>query len=147
MKYLLSLIVIPLLLISCGSDNPEHQEQEKLWDEMMVIHDDVMPKMGQINKLSRTLRKHLKNNKETIAENEVQKIEASVKLLTDAHDGMMEWMNVNGGFTKLRSVRADKDHAGVLKYIEKETASIENVKKMMLESIKSGEALKNELNL
>ncbi len=61
------------------------EESKKLYDEIMKIHDEVMPKMGDIRKLSKQLKKI----------EDYQSIDSIVVSLNDldnAHESMMGWM-------------------------------------------------------
>ena len=48
-----------LIALAFSACNTEQSAQEKLWDEMMAVHDEVMPKMGDLNRLSRNIRAQL----------------------------------------------------------------------------------------
>lgn len=77
-----------LLFSSCKSGySPEVQ---KLYDEVMVIHDEVMPEMGTIHKLKKQFKAALKNSK---GEEDIRKINDQIKALDYADDSMMDWMH------------------------------------------------------
>ncbi len=61
------------------------EESKKLYDEIMKIHDEVMPKMGNIRKLSKQLKKiEDYQSKDSLV--------ASLNDLDNAHESMMDWM-------------------------------------------------------
>ncbi|NAY91965.1 hypothetical protein GTQ34_08545 [Muricauda sp. JGD-17] len=81
----LSLLLFGLAFISCnqkkkGDEKPSQMEQ------VMAIHDEVMPKMGKLGKLVG----ELKSKVDTTAMG--QQYEAAMKDLQDANTAMMDWM-------------------------------------------------------
>ncbi|MEZ4809575.1 MAG: hypothetical protein R2819_04380 [Allomuricauda sp.] len=80
----LSFLVLSLTLFSCKEtkkdDFPSKMEQ------VMAVHDEVMPKMGTLGKLVGEL-------KSKVDTTEIgQQYETAMKDLQDAHASMMEWM-------------------------------------------------------
>ncbi len=85
---ILSLLFGLLLFGSCKSGySPEVQ---KLYDEVMVIHDEVMPEMGTIHQLKKQLKKALPNAQGDI---DKQVINDNIRMLDFADDSMMDWMH------------------------------------------------------
>lgn len=77
-----------LLFSSCNSGySPEVQ---KLYDEVMVIHDEVMPEMGTIHKLKKQLKKILNDPDITI---DAEDVKNNIQALDVADDAMMDWMH------------------------------------------------------
>lgn len=146
MKINFNLILICFLAIAmfqCKSNDPQHIEQEKVHDELMVVHDEVMPKMGQIHKLRKKLVKAIKNNAELAPETKT-KIEQTVKFLENADDGMMDWMS---GYKRPSKLRGDKSHEEILAYLESERPKVGKVKSDILNSISQAEALITSLGI
>jgi len=86
-------IIIPLLfgLLLFGSCKSGYSpEVQKLYDEVMVIHDEVMPEMGTIHKLKKQFKSALKNS--DVQDNK-KSIEDQINALDFADDAMMEWMH------------------------------------------------------
>ena len=91
---------------------------EKLHDEIMVVHDEVMPEMSTIHKLKRTvgrsdLNESLQDSLET--------------MLETASEAMMEWM-----------AQYDKPSSGdslQLLYLEDQLVKIKQVSEQMKSSI------------
>ena len=138
-----TLILLTFFLFSCQSNDPQHIEQEKIHDELMVVHDEVMPKMGHINKLRRTLVKHLKNNEAVPAETK-NLVEENIKFLENADEGMMDWM---AEYKKPSKLRDDKTHEEILAYLESERPKVEKVKADILNSIAQAEELIKTLGI
>ncbi len=138
MKNAVSVIVICLFISSCAQDKASVEEAEK---EVFVIHDEVMPKMGQLMDLKTGL------SKEIAAIDSLTKISANDSLqkrkeealalslaLTEADEGMMDWMhNYNGD-----SLKALSD-TEALNAMSAEKTKISAVREKMIAGIKKAE--------
>ena len=120
MRYFVIIYMITAgLLISCGP--PKEAAYQKLYDEVMVIHDEVMPKMSDIHRAKKKLRK-LKS-----AENE-ELITLQIIALDEADEAMMSWMH---DFDKPDLGSLEQD----LEYLSKEKEKISAVSDLMLNTI------------
>lgn len=143
-KWILLALAFFAGLSSCNNPQTDGKaqeaEQQKLWDEMMVIHDEVMPKMSDINALSKQMEAA---TSDTTLTNELR--DAAGKALYDlqaADKAMWDWMY---GIQQLPDLRSGKKHEDILKYLQEETAKITEVKSVMLGSIEAAETLKTQL--
>src|SRR5688572_5479035 len=105
MKAILSKILVPVMLVmiwSCGQkSNDDHHDHEghdmeeggnqALYDEVMKVHDEVMLKMDDINKLKGQLKEKI-DNAPAMAEDKKKEIESIIVRLDSASEGMMVWM-------------------------------------------------------
>ena len=118
-------------------DNPDLEitAQEKMWDKVMVIHDDVMPKMSELNKIKKQLEE-----KSKVIRNEIlqPKIIAAIKTLEQADEGMWDWMH---GLKQLKALRKEKTHDEIMLYLSEQLAAIRNVKAAMETSMENGKNL------
>ena len=73
-----------------GPDTIERGNQA-LYDEVMKVHDEVMPKMNDIYKLKEQLKNKIANTPDMVAEKK-QQIEGTISRLDSASEGMMVWM-------------------------------------------------------
>lgn len=126
------------------SEEDQIAEQEKLWDEVMAGHDEVMPKMSEIKRLERELSAMI--GEESALDSEAQeKVGQVVQQLAAAGESMMEWMS---NIRQLESLRTEMDHAAIVAYLNGEKEKITKVQQDMLQSIESGtnllESLKEE---
>lgn len=108
-----------LILSSC--DNVENTEYSLLYDEVMAIHDEVMPKMRDISKAKKSLKKI---NDESLNE----MVQQQITQLEDADEAMMSWMH---DFKKPKMEKMEDN----LAYLKKEKVAITVVKEQMLTSI------------
>ncbi|MDX1666165.1 MAG: hypothetical protein R3350_03000 [Saprospiraceae bacterium] len=149
MRFILTFLLTGLL-ISCGSsgdqpDQPGQQEpsEEQLWEEVMATHDEVMPEMVNINRVSRQLRKYAEEHPELASEIR-EDISASVQSLSQAEEAMYEWMN-QLKYRSLEELQRKTDEQEALSYLDREREAIENVKRQMLTSLEEGERLLESL--
>lgn len=144
------------LLHSCGDTSKtsaentpvltdEEKAEDKRVEEVMKVHDDVMPKMSNISRVRRQLKDYLEKNPELDAE-VVENINASVRSLDEADEGMMTWMadwtNAQG---ELQKYKEAKDHKAVMSFLEVQMAGISKVRDDMLNSIEESEVLAKSL--
>jgi hypothetical protein len=129
MKYL-ALLSSLLFLISCG---PSHKDVEvqQLYDKVMEVHDEVMPKMSDINKLKKRIRKLETDDPAALA---------LLKDLDDADEGMMSWM---ADFQKYKTLK-DSSKTAKLAYLNSEKVRIQNVSDKMKQSISAAQNYLNE---
>jgi len=120
----LSLVVLSLVW-SCGE---KKQDNQALYDEVMKVHDEVMPKMDDIYKLKQELKKQI-SDKPDLVDEKRRTIEATILKLDSASEAMMVWMrNFNPLPDSLGEEKARE-------YLEDQQEKIENVKEEMLDAI------------
>jgi hypothetical protein len=144
MKNLLPFIFSAALLAwSCNQQSNDHgahhQEGEQggnqeLYDDVMDIHDEVMPKMDDIYKLKERLKKKLADTP-NIADDKRQEIEALITRLEDSSEGMMVWMRT---FDPLPDSLGEEK---ARKYLEEQKEKVTKVKEDMLQAIEDARAM------
>lgn len=103
----------------------------------MDTHDEVMPRMGEIERLKREIRNKIAQTPDMVVERKA-KLEQIISNLDSASFAMMDWMHK---FNPLPDSARSEDSKA---YLESEMESIKKVKEQMLESIaKAKEALEN----
>ena len=126
----LSLFILTLAW-SCGQKT---QDNQALYDEVMKVHDEVMPKMDDIYKLKQELKKQMADSS-TLTIEKKKTIEATILTLDSASENMMVWMR---NFNPLPdSLGEEKARA----YLEEQQEKITKVKEEMLEAIDKAKAL------
>ena len=88
----LSLFFLSLLLFFSCQENPKDSQQYAQMSRILAIHDEVMPKMSTIAKLSSELKPLIKED--SLAKEKFDN-------LVHAHEEMMNWMQAFG--TKFNS--------------------------------------------
>jgi Mg2+ and Co2+ transporter CorA len=135
MKIRFLLLAALLILSSCSknqqtpeaasdSDNPN----QILYDQVMDVHDEVMPKMDEIMKLKRSLQEQIANTPDMVVERK-QQLEKMISNLDSASHAMMDWMH------KFNPLPDSTDQEKARAYLESEMERIRNVKTLMLETI------------
>lgn len=145
MRYLLTLCSL-LFLVACG-DNPQNAQEEQqfseqsaAFDKVMVVHDDVMPKMSDISRVRRGLEKYLDDPEMNASLKE--RVQENVDGLNNADDAMMNWMR---NIQQPRKLRKDKSHAEVMAYFDQQMQEIEQVQRAMETNLAGGQMLLSEL--
>lgn len=124
--------LLALLLASCSNVN----EVEKLKAEVMEVHDEVMPEMGNLMNLKKRLKDKIAYS-DSIGES-TEELDQVVHNLEGADEAMMEWMRNY----KDPSSEMTKDQA--LKYLNEKMKSIKEVKQKINSSKAAAEALLNQ---
>lgn len=130
--------ILLLYIFACQSNDPNHIAQESLKDELMVVHDEVMPRMGEIHKLKKQLKKLSSKSIEGTDNSDLEEIRNAIKDLEKADDGMMEWM---ASFKSPSKLRGEKSHDEIMNYLKDEKIKIEQVKVDMTKSIEQATKL------
>lgn len=122
------------VLSSCGQDKAAVEQAEK---EVFVIHDEVMPKLGQLMEYKEALSKEITSldsllKIKTIDSLQKRKEEALAlsTSLQEADKGMMDWMHDYNG-DSLKTLPGDE----ALKAMNAEKTKIGTVRDKMLESM------------
>ena len=137
MNYKLSLsLFLFVALFSCQStpNQAEIDAQQALWEEVMAIHDEVMPKISEMNQISREFKK-IEEKESDLFESYREPIIMSRERLEAAEEGMFSWMNE---FQPLDKLRESKSHEEILAYLNGEKEKIAKVKDDMLNSLSGG---------
>jgi hypothetical protein len=143
--FVIATFAIAVFLTSCQqkSEHDEHEghdahaqdktdisENEKLYNEVMKVHDEVMPKMNDIHKLKMSIRERIEKNP-NLPKAERLKLDAMYAKLDSANEGMMVWM---------REFRPLPDSLGEEKakrYLENEMERVNAVRQKMLDAIEA----------
>jgi hypothetical protein len=138
MKHLLLLMTFSACIISCNRSSPNQElgkeesikenPNQALYNEVMNVHDDVMPKLDDIYRLKRDLQDSLAVAI-TLTIEQKEKIDKQIGDLDSASQAMMDWMHQ---FNPLPD-SADQEEAR--EYLESEMERIKKVRDVMLEAI------------
>ena len=91
MKYFQFLtLLFGLAFFTYSCETKESPERKKLYNEVMAIHDDVMPEMKTINTLERAIKKKIDSNG---SQDSIVMMKATLKRLETADQMMMNWMH------------------------------------------------------
>lgn len=136
LKFTIAAMFMMFMTTSCKNENKTSTNEKSQMQEVLAIHDEVMPKMGAIGNLISQIDERIKETDSTEA-----LINASQDL-KDSHKAMMDWMK---GFGE----RFDSDE--ILKgkaltdekqtFLDEEEAKIKTLRDKMNSSIKNAQEL------
>ena len=133
MRFIASLFIVPILVIACQFDKNQDPEVSLLYDQVIEIHDEVMPKMRDIRQLKKKLT--------SISSAEQNKdVKLALQQLEDAHDAMMDWM---AQFKMPKNVEKSQS----MDYLRGQMVSVNDMKAKMLDAIENANELNRQLNL
>lgn len=121
------LFLVVLISIQCKDKSPQDAELDKLFDEVMTIHDDVMPKTATIHRLKKKLKNEIQDDNQAA-------VNTVISQLDIADEGMMQWM---ANFKKPKN----KSFEEAKSYLNGEKVKITKVKKDILSAIAVAEEL------
>ncbi len=129
MKKIFLSIFTAVLLFNCNSNS---NNLDKLESDVMAVHDEIMPKMGEIMSLKSKLADKLKATDSTSTNySQVKaKIDSLNSLLTIADDGMMDWMEQYNADT-LKVISAENG----ANYLKAQKEKIDAVKSITLKNL------------
>lgn len=110
----------------------EESPNTALYDQVMEIHDELMPKMEEIYTLKKELQEEIAKTPEIIAEKK-QELEKTILYLDSANNAMMDWMH------KFNPLPDSVDQEAAREYLETEMEKIRKVKDIMAEAIEKAE--------
>jgi regulator of replication initiation timing len=138
------LILFLVVLAGCGKPSDQNSEEmgnedanqdpnQALYDQVMNLHDEVMPKMEDIYKIKSQLQEKIANSPDLVKERK-EALERMILTLDSANNSMMEWMHQ---FNPLPdSVDAEQSRA----YLESQMEKIKGVKEIMLSTLEEAKA-------
>jgi len=140
-KYILILVsVFFSLFISCKEEKKVATESESnQMEQVMAIHDEVMPKMGKIGSLVAQLREKIDNDEGGATEKK------AMEDLQDANKSMMDWMQGFGNRFDSEEIMNGKALTDEKKqWLNEEEKKVNIVKEKINTSIANAEALLGE---
>ena len=131
-----------ILLCGCcivsACSNPQKDQAEKLEKEVMMIHDAVMPKMGELVSLESAISKRIalldSVTHDTSAQSSRKKALQLSSQLKKADDSMMDWMHRYKGDSLKKLAPSD-----AIKALTHEKINIEQVSDDMLKCIEEAQ--------
>lgn len=143
MKTLTLLFMGIVLLASCSEKKQETEKsieeqhadtRDELHNQIMAVHDEVMPRMDDIYRLKTKLQEELQdllaNKSDSNAEN-IKSLTDKINSLENASKEMMVWM-------RQFDVQPDSlGHEVIMQGLNEEMKKIEKVKRDMLDAIQS----------
>ncbi len=131
--FTIAIISTAILFASCQGKDPDFVSQDKIKKELLAVHDEVMPKMGEMNEARKKLIKLIKS--EAIKDStSLEAVNYTIEYLERADEGMMDWM---GEFVQPSDMRNSKSHEEIMAYLNEEKEKIIKVKTDILNSLEA----------
>ncbi len=142
----LLLLALSVFAIACGGGKQKAEEkgvfteqqieaQEAAYRQMMDVHDEVMPKMGEMNSAARELKPLLETTQDEELKTEIMEV---LQALEMAEDGMMEWMQASPRMPQLRD---SLSHDAIMGILQAEQPKVDKVKEDILNSLAKAQEL------
>jgi DNA repair exonuclease SbcCD ATPase subunit len=146
MRNLPSLFIISIVILSSCTQSSKHDEHnheaantdnpnQALYDQVMDIHDEVMPRSEDIYQLKKELQEKVTSAPDLIAEKK-QELESIIAQLDSADNSMMDWMH------NFRPLPDSVDQEKARAYLESEMERIKKVRDLTNETIEKAKAFK-----
>lgn len=138
---ILSSSLLLFSLLACTNDKKEagsdfSKKNDKLFTEVIDIHDEVMPKMDELVKLKKQLT-HL-------AEKDHEKsalLRESIESLEKSDEAMMSWMR------EFNAEKARGTSEETTKYLQSELLKVTKMKTLFLESLEKARNLSSDTTI
>ena len=126
---IIQLSLILTLAIACSPS--KKSEISALKEQVMQVHDEVMPKMGELMKTEKRLKSKADSLITAADSVSAQACLDAASKINEANESMMNWM---------RNFQVDfqGSEAEILGYLEEQKKGIEKVKEDMLSSLEEG---------
>lgn len=137
-RMIYALVALGIALTAC---NQKKKLEDELFKEVIDIHDEVMPEMGTLRSMSKSIQVQIDSlGADSTYQNASQRkqMEETVEKLKKANESMMEWMR------QFEQVEEGTPHGEVMKYLKEQKRMIEKVRDDMLEARKEGEYYLNK---
>ncbi len=122
------------MLNSCGPNLEE--ENKKMREELLAVHDEVMPQMGKLKSFEKKANQKLEelNTQVPVDSTEVEKFKDLAVRLNSAYEGMFVWMR------QYDTEDGEKDPITVKTYLEEQMMQVtevnQSIKNALLEAEK-----------
>jgi hypothetical protein len=134
-------LIIPFLLMlitltGCKNEKTKIADLPTKMQQVMAIHDEVMPKMGTIGKLVEELNSKIDTTEQG------QKYQKALSDLQDAHSAMMDWMKGFGNRFDSEEILKGKPLSDQKKeWLKEEEEKVKVMRDKVYESIANAEKL------
>jgi hypothetical protein len=115
-----------------ASDAVDISENQVLYNEVMKIHDEVMPKMEDIHRKKEALKNKIASAP-NMPEDQKKKIETQIVKLDSAGESMMIWMR------EFNPVPDSEGEEKAREYLETEMEKVKKVRENILTALKETE--------
>lgn len=148
-KITVSVFVVAVLIVfSCNQagQKSKHSDahiaaQDSVYQVTMDFHDVIMPKLGDMGRLSQELRKFIPSDQ--LDETQKEEVYQSTLNLEKAEEAMMDWMQT---IKQPAALRDSLSHEAIMSFLAVQQKGIEQVGEKISASMTAGNELLTKLN-
>ncbi len=140
-----SVVVLSTFIFQCNPTSKESEQsieseelpaevkiEQTLYDEIMTVHDEMMPKMDYIMSIKGQLIERADSIRQQTPEStEIEEILSAVKGLEEADEAMMQWM-------RQFDSKSELPHKEKVKYYALQKEKMDSVKVVMTNAMEKG---------
>jgi hypothetical protein len=130
----LPLLLLGFILSFTACDNSDKEAESKLNQEIMKVHDEVMPKMSELNRMKRQIGAYKDAVPDDNAEMKDSLINA-ILMLAKTEDNMNDWMG------SYKYPNPDIKHDEMMKYLKGKQDTIKQISNEVFMTIAIGNGL------
>ncbi len=119
-KSIFSLLLCAFLALTIGCNDDKKADESKINKEIMAVHEEIMPKMSEINRLKRQLGRY----KDLVSEDNAEMKDSlinTILMLSKMEDGMSDWMD------HYKYPNPDVTHEEMIKYLTGQRDSVKHL--------------------
>ena len=136
LKFTIATMFVLLTASSCKNENKESATEKSQMQEVLAVHDEIMPKMGTVGNLINQIEVKIKETDSTEA------LVTASKDLKDSHKAMMDWMKGFGEHFDSDEILNGKElTSDKLKALDEQEAKIKALRDKMNSSIANAQNL------
>lgn len=122
-----------LLVNACGPNLVE--ENKKMREQLIAVHDEVMPQIGKLKSLEKKATQKIEelSTQESVDSLQIENLKALAFDLNQAYEGMFVWMR------QYQTEDGDKEPSEVKKYLEEQTVMVTEVNQEIKDVIEKAE--------
>ena len=127
-------LALGFVLSFTACDNKDKEAETLLNQEIIKVHDEVMPKMGELNRMKRQIGAY----KDAVSDDNAAMKDSlinAILLLSKTEDNMNDWMN---GY---KYPNPDLKHGELMKYLEGKKDTIKQINNEVFMTIAIGNGL------
>jgi len=132
-------VLLAVTLFSCNksgrdataSDPVDNESNQTLYNQVMDIHDEVMPKMDDLYKMKKQLQDQIENTPDLPEEKKFE-MEATIKQLDSANNSMMVWMR------QFNPPTDSADQEALREYLEEQLEMVKKMREDVLLALEKG---------
>jgi len=133
MKLLSTHGLLIFFLVIIGCENKDKIQEEQLQKEVLEVHDELMPRMQDIEQLKRELEER-KETLDSLADEQVALFNELINQLSESGESMMDWMrNYSQEYKEMK-------HDEIMDYLDDQKEKVEEAKEKINRAIDAAES-------